>query len=90
MNGINADGGNWSQSCLKNGLEKKTLKFPDPTPIPDRNYPLPYMCMGDDAFPITAYIMKPYSLKNLWKEVHIHLPTFMNDMHIRKRIWHPH
>ena len=23
------------------------------------------MCTGDDAFPLTAYIMKPYPLKNL-------------------------
>ena len=32
MNGRNSDGGNWSQSRLKNGLEKNTLNFPDPTP----------------------------------------------------------
>ena len=60
MNGRNSDGGNWSQSRLKNGLEKITLNLPDPTPLPGRNYPLPYVCTGDDAFPLTAYMMKPY------------------------------
>ena len=71
MNGRNSDGGNWSKSSLKNGLEKNTLNFPDPTPLPGRNYPLPYMCTGDDAFPLTAYMMKPYPQKNLSLEKRI-------------------
>ena len=56
---------NWSQSSLKNGLEKNTLNLSDPTPLPGRNYPLPYVCTGDDAFPLTAYLMKAYPQKNL-------------------------
>ena len=71
MNGRNSDGENWSKSSLKNGLEKNTLNFPDPTPLPGRNYPLPYMCTGDDAFPLTAYMMKPYPQKNLSLEKRI-------------------
>ena len=63
MNGRNSDGGNWSQSHLKNGFEKNTLNLPDPTPLPGRNYPLPYVCMGDDGFPLTAYMMKHYPKK---------------------------
>ena len=66
MNGRNYDGGNWSQSRLKNGLAKKnTLNLPDPTPLPGRNYSLPYVFTGDDAFPQTAYMMKPYPQKDL-------------------------
>ena len=58
-------GGNWSLCCLKNGLEKNTLNFPDTTLLPGRNYPLPYVCTGDDAYPLTVYMMKPYPQKNL-------------------------
>ena len=29
------------------------------------------MCTGDDAFPLTAYMMKPYPQKNLSLEKHI-------------------
>ena len=65
INGRNSDGGNSSQSHLKNGLEKNTLNLSDPTPLPGRNYPLPYVCTGDDAFPLTAYMMKAYPQKNL-------------------------
>ena len=34
VNGRNSDGGNWSESRLKNGLEKNTLNLPDPAPLP--------------------------------------------------------
>ena len=56
---------NWSQSSLKNGLEKNTLNLSDPTPLHGGNYPLPYVCTRDDTFPLTAYMMKPYPQKNL-------------------------
>ena len=80
MNGRNPDGGNWN----------KTLNLPDPTPLPGRNYLLPYVCTGDDAFPLTAYMMKPYPQKKTeFREAHIQLPTCKNETHIRKRIWHP-
>ena len=87
INGRNSDGGNWSQSPLRNGLEKNTLNLPDSMPLPGRNYPLPYGCMGVGAFPLTAYTMKPYPPKNLtFREEHIQLSTFKNETHIRKRI----
>ena len=83
-------GGNWSLCCLKNGLEKNTLNFPDTTPLPGRNYALPYVCMGDDTYPLTVYMMKPYPQKNPeFREAHVQLPTFKNEMHISKCIWYP-
>ena len=90
MNGRNTNGGNWSQSRWKNGLDKNTMNMPDPTPFTGRNYLLPYVCMGDDAFPLIAYMIKPYPQKKPeFREAHIQLPTFQNDTHIRKRICHP-
>ena len=71
MNGRNTNGGNWSQSRWKNGLDKNTMNMPDPTPFTGRNYLLPYVCMGDDAFPLTAYMIKPYPQKNLGLEKRI-------------------
>ena len=71
INGRNSDGGNSSQSHLKNGLEKNTLNLSDPTPLHGGNYPLPYVCTRDDTFPLTAYMMKPYPQKNLSLEKRI-------------------
>ena len=83
MNGRNSDGGNWSQSCLKNGLEKNSLNLPDPTLFHGQNYPLPYVCMGDDD----CVRDKTLSSKKLEiREAHIQLTTFKNEMYIRKHI----
>ena len=87
MNGRNSDGGNWSQSCLKNGLPWfTTLNLPDPTLFHGQNYPLPYVCMGDDD---CIHDKTLYSKKLEIREAHIQLTTFKNEMHIRKHIWHP-
>lgn len=71
MNGRNSDGGNWSQSCLKRGLEENTLNLPNATPLPGRSNPVPFVCTGDDAFPLSVYMMKPYPQKNLTLEKRI-------------------
>ena len=34
MNSTNSDGGNWSQSLLKNHFETNTLNLPNPMPLP--------------------------------------------------------
>ena len=53
MNGRNSDGGNWSQSPLKHALECGALNLPDPQPLPGRQNLVPYVCTGDDAFPLS-------------------------------------
>ena len=67
MNGRNFDGRNWSQSCLKNGLEKNTLN------VPDQHFSMAeiilyHMCVWEM---MTAYMMKPCPQKNLSLEKHI-------------------
>ena len=68
MNGRNSDGGNWSQSPLKRALEVNTLNTPKPTCLPGRKRLIPYVCTGDDAFPLSPFMMKPYPQKNLTPE----------------------
>ena len=65
MNDRNSDGGNWSQSPLKSALVSGLLNLPDPTPLPARSRPVPYVCTGDDAFPLSSFMMKPYPQKGL-------------------------
>ena len=54
VNGRNSDGGNWSQSTLRKGLEEKNIKF---------THRHTNTCTGDDAFPLSVYMMKPYPQK---------------------------
>jgi hypothetical protein len=46
-------------------LESGHLKIPKDEPLPDRIKPVPYMIVGDDAFPLKTYLMKPYPSGNL-------------------------
>ena len=55
MNGRNSDGENWSQSRLKNCLQKNTLNLPNPTSLPGRNYPLPYEAKFKGYYTCCAY-----------------------------------
>ena len=55
INGRNSDGGIWSRCPLKNALN-----IPKPRALPGRLNKTPYVCTGDDAFPLSLHIMKPF------------------------------
>jgi len=44
------------------------VSLPDPSPFPGEEIPFPYVFVGDEAFPLTNYIMRPYSRKTLTDE----------------------
>ena len=64
MNGTNSDGGAWAQSPLRKALENNTLNLPKPTPLPGDLDDIPFVCVGDDALPLSTYMMKPYRQKD--------------------------
>ena len=68
INGRNSDGEIWSRCPLKNALEKNALNIPEPRALPGRLNKTPYVCKGDDAFPLSLYMMKPFPQINLTKE----------------------
>ena len=60
VNGRNGGGGG------DGGVRSKyTLNVPTPTVLSSRNIPVPYVCTGDDAFPLSTYMMNPYPQSNL-------------------------
>ena len=63
INGRNSDGGIWGRCPLKKALEENLLNIPEPKQLPDRIVKTPYVCTGDDAFPLSHYMMKPYPQK---------------------------
>ena len=60
MNGRNSNGGNWSQNPLK---VDNSINLPRPSKLPCRSKDIPYVCVGDDAFPLSSHMMKPYPQK---------------------------
>lgn len=58
--GKNSDGGIFSRSKLGVGLEKNTLNIPPENMLPGTTCSAPYVLVGDEAFPLKSYLMRPY------------------------------
>jgi hypothetical protein len=41
-------------------LEAKTLNIPNSKPPPYSEEPLPFVIVGDEAFPLKKYLLRPY------------------------------
>lgn len=55
-----SDGGVFNQTRFKECMEQSTMKIPPSSPLPGQNDSLPFVFVGDDAFPLSKHIMKPY------------------------------
>ena len=66
--GRNNDASVFMDSDLSQGLENDTLMVPPPECPPNSNIFMPYVVIADDAFPLTKYLMKPYSNRQLSRE----------------------
>lgn len=64
-NGRVSDGGIWSATSIYKHLCSKTLNIPNPTTLPSSDDKVPYVFIGDEAFPLMENLMKPYSQKNI-------------------------
>ena len=62
-----ADAQIYNNSELKDCIEAGTLGIPDPAPLPhdDEEHPMPYFFVGDDAFAMRTYMIKPYGRRNM-------------------------
>lgn len=58
--GSNSDAQIWNDCELKDMMEEKTLQVPEDQPLPGTDVPLPYFIVGDDAFGLSTFLMKPY------------------------------
>jgi hypothetical protein len=58
--GKSSDGGLFSRSVLGKSLEANALSVPSPKPLPNSEEPLPFVIVGDEAFPLKRYLLRPY------------------------------
>lgn len=59
-----SDGGVWANTDLAQDLQNGAIDLPTPRPLPERDIPFPFVFVADEAFPLSTYLMRPYSRKN--------------------------
>ena len=55
-----SDGSIFANSPLGTAVHNGSLQFPEPQPLPGQNAASPYVFIGDEAFPLTTNLMRPY------------------------------
>jgi hypothetical protein len=55
----------FSSSVLAEKLNKRTLQVPPPPLLPNFEQPLPYVFVGDEAFPLSNNLVRPYPRKSV-------------------------
>ena len=55
-----SDGGTFLASDLLSFITGKRISFPEPDFLPHSNVKAPYVMLGDEAYPLLPYLMKPY------------------------------
>lgn len=65
--GRNSDGKIFRASAMNYWLTRSEFDIPSPSKLPyDKNYcDFPYYFMGDEAFPLSRYLMRPYQRRIL-------------------------
>lgn len=56
---------------LKECLKDNSIAFQAADPLPNDDIPTPYIILGDDAFGLRTYLMKPYALRQMTKDQRI-------------------
>ena len=70
-NGACSDAQVFAHSTLKEAIDSGAHNWPAPSPLPNDVVPVPYYILGDDAFGLKPWLMKPYSRRNLTRQEHI-------------------
>ncbi|KAK3095749.1 hypothetical protein FSP39_018566 [Pinctada imbricata] len=63
--GSSSDDGVFGETELKEALEAGDIGVPGAEPLPGDGEPVPYFIIGDDAFPLKSWLMKPFQQRNM-------------------------
>ncbi|XP_044005484.1 uncharacterized protein LOC122850394 [Aphidius gifuensis] len=67
-NGRQSDGGVFFRSKIGRYFEEESLKVPPPSKIEKTETILPYILVGDKAFPLSDYLLRPYTQQSNMEE----------------------
>lgn len=60
-----SDAGVFAHSDLREAMDTGTLNFPPADTLPGTDAVMPYVLVGDEAYPLRPDLMKPYPFRNL-------------------------
>lgn len=63
--GKQSDGGIFSESTLYQRLKNGTFNMPADTELPQTDIKLPFVIVGDEAYPLTPWLMRPFPRREL-------------------------
>jgi len=63
--GSSSDAQIWNHCDLREAIDSGVIGIPDPAPLAADNEPMPYFLIGDDAFAMKTWLMKPYSRRGM-------------------------
>lgn len=63
--GKNSDGGIFRDSSIGKSLRNNTFGMPEDRSLTERSRTLPYVIVGDEAFPAKTYLLRPYPGRGL-------------------------
>jgi hypothetical protein len=58
--GKNSNGGIFQNSALGSALRNDNLNIPGDKALPGTDISMPYVIVGDEAFPLNKYLIRPY------------------------------
>lgn len=70
-NGASSDSQIFNDCELKEMIEEDQLCIPPAEPLPGGELDIPYFFIGDDAFALRSFMMKPYCKRDLTKEENV-------------------
>ena len=70
-NGSCSDAEIFLHSNLRDALEEDFAGLPKADPLPRDDTPVPYALVGDDAFPLRSWLMKPYPFRGMSRQKRI-------------------
>ena len=79
-NGRVNDSNVWNKSSLLQAIQNGSLKLPKDDALPVNGVIAPYDFVGDNAFPLKKFMMKPYPQQNLTTDKRVY-----NYRHSRAR-----
>ena len=66
--GSGSDGGVFDVCSFKKGMDTNSLGIPEEEALPNSQTIMPYFLVGDEAFPLKSWLMKPIPRRGLNKE----------------------